>query len=318
MDKTQINFVSQGNSYLASHRMRITKPAELLNVCCSSEIEAVVTQRGNALADINVFFKHFEPGSAIISASSGPDLGFYSVFDICDDHFEREHGAYYLKMCELADAITCNSKNMQERIYKVTGKLARIIPDPITFLKTTPEIKKRDSKIPPRLLWFGHSSNVMALYNWLPKLDYKITAVCDSPINHPKIDAIQWKPMVVEGQIENHDIVLIPTTQHPWTKCKSPNRAVDAIQAGKFVITDNKEIYGDLEDFVYIINSPEELQEAIKFWNDNPKKVQEMILKGQEYISKTYSDEVILDGWLNVMKDLGIIEDYKEVVNNGI
>jgi hypothetical protein len=41
MDKLRINFISQGGAQLASHKMRVQKPAELLNVGCGGAIEAV-------------------------------------------------------------------------------------------------------------------------------------------------------------------------------------------------------------------------------------------------------------------------------------
>ncbi len=304
MDKIKINFTTQGGVHLASHRMRMTKPAELLNLGTNGKVEVTIKEKSDPTAQVNVFAKHFDPKNSFLAACSGPDFGYYSVIDICDNHFHREYEQYYRDMCERCDAITCNSKNMQEEIFKETGKLARIINDPITFQKG--EVKHTET---PKLIWYGHSSNLPPLMKWLEKLPTQVTVVSDVTINHPKVVSVKWKPMVVEKLLDVHDIVLIPTTKFPWTKCKSPNRAVDALYAGKYVITDNKDIYGDLGDFIDIIKDPEELLLAIDAYRMFPDNAKERIKKGQDFVEKTYQDSTIIDGWLAVLKDLGLVKD---------
>lgn len=316
MDKIKINFVSQGNFHLASHRMRVALPTELLNVS-SEVVEVIINPKALEGVSVNVFNKHFDAIGNITSAQSGKQKGFYSVFDICDDHFDRAHGDYYKKMCEISDYITCNSRNMQTRIKEVTGKNARVIPDPITFPIDKPltfsGMEKRIKKIgDPQLLWYGHSSNAGALKPWLDHL-HNVTVICDAAIAHPKVTFEGWRPGLVERSAKHFDIVLVPSTTHPWSKCKSPNRVVDALAAGKFIITDNKEIYREFLDFVYFIDSPKDLTKAIKFWKENPRKVSQMVSKGQKYVLKNFKNEVILDSWLNVFKDLGLIEEFKNV-----
>jgi glycosyltransferase involved in cell wall biosynthesis len=305
MDQLRVNFVSNASVALASHRLRMLKPAELINTKTNKKIAATVTPQTQANGvHVNVYFKHLDPAANLTGVHSGPDLGYYSVFDICDDHFDRELGKYYEAMCEKADAITCNSANMQTRIFDVTGKLARIIPDPISFPHGTPY-----HSVKPKLLWFGHSSNAKPLFHWVQQLpeDVRVTAICDMSVNHPQVDYVPWRPMMAESRIKSSDIVLIPSTDMPWTKCKSPNRAVDALSAGKFVIVDNEEIYGELKDFVYFIKSPEELPKALEWYSKNPTRVVEMIKAGQEFIKQRYSDQVILNQWLAVFKDLGVL-----------
>ena len=148
-----VRFVAQGSSFLASHRMRVTKPAELLNVGVDN-IDATVGNQANPDVDVNIFHKHFTPHENYRAVLQGEVLGYYTIFDVCDDHFDRELGQYYTDMCQKVDHITCNSANMQERIYEVVGRLARIIPDPITFPKG--EVFIREGK-EPNLIWIGHS-----------------------------------------------------------------------------------------------------------------------------------------------------------------
>jgi glycosyltransferase involved in cell wall biosynthesis len=272
-------------------------------------------------ADVNVYNKHFDQKDALMGVQRGADHGFYSVFDICDDHFDRENGPFYEAMCKLSDALTCNSANMQERIYEVTGKLARIIPDPITFPKRDFKDVHVDT---PNILWFGHKSNLPALIPWIDALPegMEITVITNTAFAYPKVKAYKWKPQLVEKLIAGYDIVVLPShagydivvlpsQTDEWAKCKSPNRAVDAIQSGCYVVTDSKDIYGDLEMFVDIIKSPEELPEVIEYWKTHQTQIKERVEKGQEFIAEAYNDDVIIDGWLNVLKDLEVVEEFK-------
>ena len=136
--------------------------------------------------------------------------------------------------------------------------------------------------------------------------------VSKDPVQHPKITWVKWKSGLVEDIIKDFDVVLIPTTKHPWTKCKSPNRAVDAIHSGKLVITDNKEIYGSLGEYIEIIDNPFDLNDVLS--NYDEAKVRQKIKFGQKFITNEYSDEKILNGWLTVFKDLGLVKDVKKVI----
>lgn len=306
MDNLRVNFVSQGNAQFASHRMRVLRPVELMNVGIDG-IDATITRNANPDVDVNIFSKHFDYVNNKKDIDEGRIDDYITVFDVCDDHFDRAHGEYYEFMCNHADTITCNTPNMQERIYEVTGRLSRIIPDPITFPYSAPVF----SRATPSLLWFGHSLGVGPLIDWLDYLDQKVTVITNQLVTHPKLEFIQWRPDMVEHKIFSYDIVLIPTGDEPWIKCKSPNRAVDAIQAGKFVVTNNRDIYGHLEDYLVIIDSPEELPDVLEYWSKNQEGVKERILAGQKYIKEHYSNDIVIDRWLDVFQDLDLIKGYE-------
>ena len=149
---------------------------------------------------------------------------------------------------------------------------------------------------------------------WLDALSEarRVTVISNAQIDHPKVDFIPWKPNLVEALIKDFDIVLIPTdTSNEAHKCKSPNRAVDAIAAGKFVITDNKDIYGPLEKFVGFIGSPDKLNDVISSYEFNPEYHLENAKEAQAFIKEKFSDQVILEGWLEVLSDLKVIKGFK-------
>lgn len=307
MDKNlRINFVSQGNSYLASHRMRVLQPVQLFNVGVKG-ILASITKKVDPMSHVNIFGKHFDT-EGNLEAIYDINKSYKTVFDVCDNHFGRELDSYYRDMCTKADLVTCNTVKMAEKLKEEVGVNAFIIPDTITFFE--------DEYMPisntPQFLWYGHDSNILPLIDWLPHIGGRVKVVSDSQVNHPNVDWTGWKPLVVETIVKNTDFVLVPTAKHEWVSCKSPNRAVDALWAGKIVITDSKEIYGDLEEFIFIIEKPEEIPDIITHVKENPDEISKKILKGQEYIEKHYGNAVVVDGWLEVIKELGLIKDYVE------
>lgn len=292
----KVTFVSQGNSILASHRYRVETPVAYLNTFVDG-VEAVVKTKADTQSDINVFQKHFDQAGNLLAMASAKDFGYLTVFDVCDDHFDRAHGDYYERMCQLADHITCNSANMQERIYEVTGKLATIIPDPVTFPKITPD-KKDYSE--PRILWFGHSSNVEPLLKWADKCPFRITAVCNAEINHTNIDFHLWGLGVVESLIKDHNVVILPKPEGEHVKCKSPNRALDAINSGCYVLSDNLDVYSGLP-----VNfcSLEAFLSEFKNYDHEAD-----ILRAQSFVDKNFKNQVILDSWLDVFQKLGVTD----------
>jgi glycosyltransferase involved in cell wall biosynthesis len=295
--------------------MRIQTPVNILNYSLGSAVNCTYRATADTTADVNVFSKHFDQPATLLAMSSKEDFGFKAVFDVCDDHFDREDGSFYEKMIDAADLITCNSANMQARIYEVTGKLARIIPDPITFPDSP--FKKYAKGGTPRVLWYGHNSNLGSLAAVTSKNTTPVTAYCNKLYKGLKnIKVLLWDLGVVEGAIGDYDVVVLPTQEHPWAKCKSPNRAVDALAAGKLVITDTADVYEDLKNFVMIVPDlgvrPGALDEALEWWSTHPAEVEAMIVNGQKHIKKMYSSEKILEGWLKVLQDLAFIEEYSD------
>lgn len=284
-----INFVSSQNPNLASYRLRIEKPATILNA--SGKVICTIEDTCLSAADINIFSKHFTPDrdSAAISLTET-----IRGFDVCDDHFDRPLGIHYLYMLDKADFVTCPTPAMQERIYEVSGKLARIVPDPISFPKGEFEYSED-----PQYLWFGNAVNIMSIipHVWnFPNLTI-ITNV-ELPNPPPHVKTMLWRPGLVEKLIPRFDVVVLPRNNDPWALTKSPNRAVDAMWAGKFVITDFPEVYGDLGAFCF--TGP--LKEGILFYKNNSASVTLMAQNAQEFINRNYSDKVVLKAWLKALR----------------
>jgi len=287
-----INWVSNGNDNLATHRWRVKLPA--YGLAERPEFDCVIQQQGDPEAEVNVFQKHFNmqnDANFAINNQGKTKL----VFDISDDHFDREAGPYYSFMCDKCDVITCPTARMQERVYECTGRLAQIVPDPLSFprhgFKHAPD---------PRFLWFGNRVNITSIYKWINKVP-NLTVVCnlEMDVAFPEhVNFIPWSPGVVEDLIDEHDIVLLPRNDYEWAKTKSPNRATDSLYAGRFVITDFEEVYGDLDEYVYL-GEPED---GVQFYLENEDTVARMVETGQAFVAKEHSPEVVIDRWGEILK----------------
>lgn len=306
----KIHFVTKATNKLASFRMRIQVPSRLLNYCFDGAVVCTSGNIADTAADVNVFSKHFDQDQILQQIAAKEDFGYKAVFDVCDDHFDRPDGKFYEKMVERADLITCNSANMQERIYEVTGKLARIITDPVSF--PTAEPKLHEAGVKPKVMWFGHNSNLGPLIKVAELNTTPIIAYCEKLFKGLKnIRMLKWNLGEVERAIQDYDVIVIPTQTYKWAKCKSPNRAVDAITSGKFVITDSMDVYSELKDYLMIVpdlcTREGALNEALTWWSDNPQKAHDMIVKGQQFIATTYTSDTIINAWIKVLEELGLI-----------
>jgi hypothetical protein len=227
------------------------------------------------------------------------DFDGFKVFDVCDDHFDRDHGEYYEFMIQNADLVTCNTAAMQERIYDVTGKLSQVVSDPISFTSGAVENLNFDD---PKILWFGNAVNLESLQSHIGSLpNLTIITNVNIDIKPPNVSSMLWQEGLVENVIHDYDIVIIPRNDHEWALTKSPNRAVDAIHAGKFVISDFPEVYGELGDFMYI----GDIQEGITFYNDpsNKDEVKNMIKAGKNYVKTKYNASEIVKRWINLFEN---------------
>lgn len=292
-----VNFVSKAGPHLASHRMRCEIPSRIINER-STEISSAVTSFGSPKYDVNVFSKHFAPQEMFDEVYHCKDKGSKVVFDICDNHFNRDAKIIYERMCQLADLVTCNTFRMKEKIKQHTGRDAEIISDPITFPLLTPRVFTHGK---PPLLFFGHSSNLKPLFDLSEELkDYEVYVISNLPDRGSKenFTFIPWDLGGVEAVIHHFPVVVIPTKGlRFWTKEKSPNRAVDAIHSGCFVITDSPEIYGELEPYIYLGN----IVDGLRYYEEHNKEIYNKIRDGQKFVSDKYSHEVIYNQWTTAL-----------------
>jgi glycosyltransferase involved in cell wall biosynthesis len=258
-----VTFAHYGES-VASSRLRAIIPQEAL--------ERIGVKKGK---DTLVYGKHFVTDEQLTHFKR-------KIYDVCDDHFENpELKDYYLKHCESADSVTCNSEAMRDRIRQVTGRDAFIVNEPY-------ESKELPPKIGDKLLWYGHSSNFKDLERISPFLKHPLLALS----NHP--DSAGWSLDMQRQALMTDCIVIIPTGK---SLCKSENRMVEAIRNGKYVCAEHLPAYEKFSQFFDLGDIPEHIDRALS----NKKDSLERVRAAQEFISDRYSPKTIAKQWIEVL-----------------
>jgi 5,10-methenyltetrahydromethanopterin hydrogenase len=100
--------------------------------------------------------------------------------------------------------------------------------------------------------------------------------------------------------VRDSDIVLLPIPKGmPLVQVKSPNRVIDSIQQGRFVLTnDGVDSYKKLKDFIHLGS----LKEGLKWALNNRDQVIEKIKQGQIYINKNHSPQTVGQRWIETEK----------------
>lgn len=257
-----ISFIHRCDETLASYRYRASIPAR--------ELGASMNDLG---ADVLVFAKPMPEDVA--DARAAKESGRTVIVDYCDPHFKLEH---YPELLDIADAASCPTETMRGLVEQVGAATpVYVVPDPYEY----------DERLPHcfgvQLLWFGHKSNLRGLFAKIRELDdYPLMIVS----NHPM--AMPWSPEEMRVQFAAADIVVLPES----ASHKSPNRAVEAIRQGCFVVA---EPHPALAEFpgIWIGN----LKEGIEWTRHNTKEANQRLQTAQTFVRERFSPQTQADAW---------------------
>jgi uncharacterized Rossmann fold enzyme len=222
-------------------------------------------------ADTLIFAK--PQANELMDMAKAKARGAWVIVDFCDDHFDWVH---YKEALRLADAVSCNTEVMA-KIIKEHGRDATVIGDPYEY----PEEKPHCNGL--NLLWYGHAVNKHSLERILPDLvGYNLRVVSNFG------GAIPWSHETMLEEFAKADIVLMPAT----AEYKSPNRAVEAIRQGCFVVSERD--LGIPE--IYVGN----IKEGIE-WTQT-QNVNQRISKAQKFVTEEFSPKILIDKWKTLTK----------------
>ena len=258
-NKTQnkrTSFIHWGDKTIASWRYRAQIPSEgwaTLN---------------DFTADTLIFAK--PEANELMHMARAKARGAWVVVDFCDDHFDWVH---YKEALRLADAVTCPTEAMAQ-IIKKHGRDAMVIADPYEY----PEAKPHYNGV--NLLWYGHGVNKKSLERIMPDLEgYPLRVVSNFG------GTIPWSHETMLEEFARADIVIIPKTE----EYKSPNRAIEAIRQGCFVVAEPQP---SLKDFPIWLG---DIKEGIE-WTKQ-QNVNELISKAQKFVTELYTPKILIDKW---------------------
>jgi hypothetical protein len=207
------------------------------------------------------------------------------VFDVCDDHFGSQWDLHYRKFCRLADEVVCNSDAMRFRIFQETQRVAKVIADPYESEESPPSWGEG-------LLWYGHETNLKDLWREVPDLHGYKLCVISNPVQE---GITPWSPEAQAKALADCAVVILPTGKSP---CKSANRMIEAIRAGKFVVANPMPAYEPFHRYAFIGN----IREGVDWAHANQEEALELVRRGQEYVRANFSPEAIGKQWLDVLE----------------
>jgi hypothetical protein len=273
LSTTSIAYVYRGGDQWPSLRYRILIPANELG----KRGYGVVVSDQPEEADVVVLSKHSEDNWKI--AKQAKERGSRVVFDICDDHFDDALNVHYYATCNYADVITVPTRFLQRKVKEKVNRDAEIITDPYEW----PEVEPK--KPTDKLLWYGMPGNFPALMKELERLDdYKILAITD-PSVHRQVTPYSQEAMA-EG-FASAGIVILPQAKEG----KSPNRMVEAIRQGLYVVATPQESY---EPYGMWLG---DIKEGIEWALGNPQKAKKAVKRAQDIVRNLNSPETVADDW---------------------
>ena len=222
------------------------------------------------------------------------------IWDVCDDHFGTDRAPYYKRMCEIAHYVTCSTQVLADKILKETGVKATVISDPLEYERKPPVVRP-----PQNVLWYGHHSNMQALYDIGDKLrGYKVRGISSDAIKEPWVR--EWSHGAMQYGLEWCDVVIIPigtpTKQQPAKEAKSPNRMTEAINAGRFVIANDIPPYRDFGMYIG------DIAEGLEWMKNNQAACLSSLEKAQNMVTQRHSPAVIGQQWMDFLSSIWVAE----------
>lgn len=280
------------NDDLASSRYRAIIPGGVLQRRGDADIYIGLDAMGDA---VNVYHKYYEQHLRNCGTHPG-------IVDIVDDYIfedfvrEKPQHAWKAEVTEklvaTAKAITTSTPIQAERIRERFGVDATIIQDVYEWPERPFRWTGGES-----VMWFGAPYNMNALIG--VEIDCGIEAITDcDPGRHGNMLYTPWSRATMERGFSRHDVCLLPALPHAWARGKSPNRIVNALRAGKFVLTNEHPAHDEFREFVWMAKP----LSGLRWARANPEKAQAMVEAGQAYIRDRYSPEAAADKWLEVFK----------------
>tara|TARA_B100000900_G_C20590286_1_gene721321 strand:+ start:2062 stop:2970 length:909 start_codon:yes stop_codon:yes gene_type:complete len=287
----------------SSSRLRADDPAKLFG-------EIILKPQDATVDDIIVFAKK----STVNDVKYAVKNNIKFLFDICDDQFQdptyRELFAY---ACNYCSAITVPSEKMKLLCEQKTSKKTYV----------TLESYERECKPPQfnpgkvlNILFYGSYDNFDAvpwielvdqlhLYNINFKIDALVNCASSRQIRSPNIKVHEWSFEKHTNFLDDCDLVLLPfKNNHKNISTKSPNRVVEAINRGKFVVTNyGVDSYKELQDFI-LLNDYDKIVEGIVWTLSNKKTVLQKITDGQKFIHQKYNLTSVSNSWKHVYEIL--------------
>lgn len=255
--------------------------------------------------------------------------GVRVIADINDNHFESSPRApYFRDLAVTVDAIVASTAQMAEIIRKYTSKPVTVVRDPyegqrgearfeparLSWLRRF--LGASGDDVRPKLLWYGYPTNLDTLIvlrdQLLPlaqrqpltvqvmsrqgseaeTLCNELHATCGGRVWWT---FVPWSLAEMPNAFAGADLVVLPSNAGDSTKAvKSPNRLVNALRAGRFVIAHPLPSYEEFSNYGWV---GENIADGVRWALENRQAVAERIVRGQDYVETHYSPFTAAREW---------------------
>jgi SAM-dependent methyltransferase len=312
-------------SDLASARYRVILPAQQLARLGHAVQLAVLPPGGwpdaimQAPCDVLVVSKSFHAENETL-ASAMKRRGVRVAVDFCDDHFEDPRfGAHFHRLAQLADVLIAGSHAMAEAVRRHTAREAIVVTDPVEGRRGEPRFEPRFPRL--RLAWFGHPSNLPAiaahaheLHALAARHPLHLTVLTQPSIEAEAllstlaygvpgrlgVELVPWTQEATWQALAQCDAAWIPTEDAGRKAVKSPNRLLEAVWAGRFVVAGALPAYAPWSDVVSVGHP---LDAAIASALADPAGTVARTRAAQRRVASAHSGYAIGDAWARALGD---------------
>jgi hypothetical protein len=235
--------------------------------------------------------------------------------DYTDHHlgFDSELRFFYEAVLKLADYFITPSDHLKILLNKYFSKEIFVIPDPIEVPVLSPKISKTNG-----ILWFGHSSNIQYLINFLEECPktyevFKLIVVSnkvglDYLYNHRFQSKIRFKVSLQKWSMESliaaskiSDVCIIPSDpEDPRKSGVSSNRLITSIALGLPTLAEIMPSYAEFSKYFFDIKS-NSLSEIMS--NSSSYETKRLISEAQQKIVPKFLPQAISQQWTKLFKN---------------
>jgi len=255
-----------------------------------------------------------------------------TILDLSDNHFYNPNNlpeyvtaaANMRKMSELVDRVICCSSHLAQ-VVSQEAKLRRpplvvgdAVEQMILPLDASSPFAER-GKNPFRILWFGsHGSpnapagmeDILRIRTHLQAAHAmtksELTVLSNNAEKYralePKIGIpstyLEWSDGTLMSALAKTNLVVIPVSVNPFTKCKSNNRAVTALWHGVPLIADRIPAYEDLRNFLFL----DDWEAGFKHALAGSREIQIRTTAGSAYVRQNFNISRIAGEWRRALK----------------
>ena len=109
---------------------------------------------------------------------------------------------------------------------------------------------------------------------------------------------IQWSPEATWSAIAASDLVMVPSFDDHRKRVKGPNRVIESLRLGRFVVAYPLPSYVPLGQYTWL---GKDLAAGIRWAVDNPANVLARVRAGQKYVAARFTAELVTRAWESVM-----------------